>query len=214
MTEERLDIYDASGRPLGTATRAEAHRQGYWHRTLHCWLARRGSGALFVRFQRRHAAKDTYPGCFDVTAAGHLAAGETVREATREIEEELGVAAPFEALIPLGEVREERSFLAHGRRVVDREFSAVYGWLADLPLEALRPQPEEVAGIYEAELPALIALFEDEVAEIRAAGYAAAGDGRLLSERRLVRADAFVPRRHGYYSQTLRRLAEALGQPY
>ncbi|MDF2838037.1 MAG: hydrolase, partial [Paenibacillus sp.] len=100
MAEERFDIYDKDMNPIGTATRSETHANGYWHRSFHCWLIRRDGDRLLVRFQQRKPSKDTNPGCYDITAAGHLSAGETVRDAVREIEEELGVTARFEELLP------------------------------------------------------------------------------------------------------------------
>lgn len=69
MADELFDIYDEQLRPLGTATRAETHAKGYWHRSFHCWLTRREGNRRFVRFQLRQAGKDTNPGCYDITAA-------------------------------------------------------------------------------------------------------------------------------------------------
>lgn len=46
-----------------------------------------------VLMQRRAETKIAFPGCWDISAAGHVAAGETVEEtALREVHEELGVA--------------------------------------------------------------------------------------------------------------------------
>ncbi len=92
-SEERFDIYDEAEQHIGTASRSEVHAKGYWHRSFHCWLARRENSRQLVMFQLRHAHKDTFPSCFDITAAGHLEAGETMRDAAREIEEELGIHA-------------------------------------------------------------------------------------------------------------------------
>lgn len=177
MAEERFDIYDEQLQPLGTATRSETHARGYWHRTFHCWLTRREAGRQLVRFQRRQLGKDTNPGCWDITVAGHLAAGETLRDAVRELEEEIGVTAAYEELIPLFQVREEESGIVNGKPFIDREVSDVFALVCQTPLEALRLQPEEVAGVYEAELGELLALFRGETAELQARGVELAGDG-------------------------------------
>ncbi|WP_246469851.1 NUDIX hydrolase [Cohnella nanjingensis] len=152
---ERFDIYDEQGQWIGTATREETHAQGLWHRSFHCWLARRGEdGRTMVLFQRRTANKDTNPGCYDITIAGHLSAGETVEDAAREMEEEIGFSAPFERLTGFGTVREEDSGTARGVPYIDREVSAVFGCLTARSLDAFRLQPDEVAGLYEADAAA------------------------------------------------------------
>ncbi|WP_028612736.1 NUDIX hydrolase [Paenibacillus harenae] len=209
MAEELFDIYDWQLRPLGTATRAETHAHGYWHRTFHCWLTRREENRRFVRFQLRQAGKDTNPGCYDITAAGHLSAGETIRDAVRELEEELGVTAAFEQLIPLGQIREEASGEVNGALFIDREVSDVFGLVCETALTELRLQPEEVAGIYEADLDELIALFEGSLGEAAAIGAELDGNtGSLTPARRSVKASQFVPRDASYYVSVLRALRD------
>ena len=41
MAEELIDIYDEKMNLLGTATREQAHREGLWHTSFHCWIVRR-----------------------------------------------------------------------------------------------------------------------------------------------------------------------------
>ncbi|SFI73927.1 NUDIX domain-containing protein [Paenibacillus sp. UNC496MF] len=204
--EERFDIYDEHGVHLGTAPRSEVHARGLWHRSIHCWLARRDGDRKLVLFQQRSAGKDTFPGLFDITAAGHLAAGETMRDAAREIEEELGAAIPFEALIPLGEARKEAAGTAKGLAFVDREISGVYGFVYGEPLSALTLQREEVAGVYEAELEAMIALFENRTDRVRASGFRLGADGAPEDAETDVEAASFVPRPAAYYSGVFRDL--------
>jgi len=207
MREELFDIYDEELRPIGTAPRSEVHRQGYWHRTFHCWLTRREAERRYVLFQLRTMNKDTNPGCYDITAAGHLAAGETMREAVRELNEELGVQASFEQLIPLGQIREQAEGIVNGSRYTDREVSDVFALVTDAPLASLSLQPEEVAGVYVADLEQLLALFEGSLAELRVAGVEAQPEGGpLLHKERIVLRSQFVPRDLSYYVNTLKEL--------
>ncbi|WP_169085567.1 NUDIX hydrolase [Paenibacillus sp. PL91] len=207
MAEELFDIYDEHLNPLGTATRAETHAKGYWHRTFHCWLTRREGNRRFVRFQLRQASKDTNPGCYDITAAGHLAAGETIREAMRELEEELGVSAQFEQLISLGQVREDARGEVNGKPFIDREVSDVFALVCEVPLTKLRLQPEEVAGVYEADLDELIAMFEGSLSEVSALGVELVDQtDQLTSVSRFVQANQFVPREYSFYVNVLRAL--------
>ncbi|MBW5445452.1 NUDIX domain-containing protein [Cohnella sp. CFH 77786] len=171
QTTERFDIYDEAGHPIGTETREEVHTVGHWHRTFHCWLVRRDrEGRARILFQRRSERKDTNPGCYDITAAGHLTVGETPADAVRELEEELGLSVRFEELVPYGVVREEGSGEAGGRTYIDREISDVFGYVTDWPPGRFRLQEEEVAGLYEADADRLIAMMEGDEESVEAEG--------------------------------------------
>lgn len=207
--EELFDIYDDELRPIGVATRREVHAQGLWHRSFHCWLARPepSTGRLLVRFQKRASGKDTFPDHYDITVAGHLAAGETHRDAAREIDEEIGLAIPFDRLAFLFECRSERQGSARGVPFIDREISRVYAALSDTPLDRFRLQAEETAGIFEADAQGLIALFEGRIPELEAEGRVPAEDGcGLRPAARRVTAGQFVPRDPSYYLDVFRRL--------
>lgn len=206
--EENFDIYDEAGQWLGTAARSEVHAKGLWHRSIHCWVARRTQdGRLLVLFQQRHADKDTFPLYFDITAAGHLAAGETYEEASRELEEELGIRCDFAALLPLGEARKEMPGTAQGVPFIDREISQVYGHRYEGELHALRLQADEVAGVYEADLHDMIGLFEDRLAQVTANGVRLDPvTGALLEAAVTVTAEQFVTRPADYYAGVFRQL--------
>lgn len=81
---EYLDYYDENDNYLGFKSREDVHKEGLWHKTVHCWLYDLEG---YVYFQIR---KDT--GTFYTTASGHVLKGETVKEAfKREIFEEIGI---------------------------------------------------------------------------------------------------------------------------
>jgi len=209
---ELFDIYAIEGgepRPIGVAPRSEVHAKGLWHRSFHCWLARpdAATGRLLVRFQKRASGKDTFPDRYDITVAGHLAAGETHRDAAREIDEEIGLAIPFDRLTFLFECRSERAGEARGVPFVDREISRVYAVLRDEPLDAFRLQAEETSGIFEADARGLIALFEGRIPELEAEGRVP-GEGGLRPAIERVTADRFVPRDPSYYLEVFRRLLQ------
>ena len=86
---EIFDVVDAADRVIGRADRATVHRRGLPHRAVHI-LVFNERGQLFL--QKRSAAKDEFPRCWDSSAAGHLGAGEEYDMcAVRELEEELGL---------------------------------------------------------------------------------------------------------------------------
>jgi len=142
--DEKIDVRDEFGDPTGEVVwKSEAHRLGLWHRCFHCWISGSDSDGPYLLVQRRVAAKNTWPGYLDVSAAGHLAAGENTLDGLREVEEELGLKVEPERLVPLGLRRIEQEIPA-GR---DREFHDVFLLLDSTPPEDLRLQEEEVESV-------------------------------------------------------------------
>jgi isopentenyldiphosphate isomerase len=156
--DERVDVLDASGKKTGeVAWKSEAHRLGLWHRCFHCWIVSPGtpSGGPHLFVQRRASGKDTWPNRLDVTAAGHLGAGEeTFEGGLREVEEELGLKVETGELVPLGTRRSELEIPAG----LDREFQEVFLLVRSLFPKDLRPQEEEVAAVVRLRLDIVEAL--------------------------------------------------------
>ncbi len=144
MAEERLDVVDGSARPLEVAkSRAAVHRDGDWHTTVHVWIVNKNGEILF---QKRSPAKDSFPGMWDVSAAGHVSAGEsTIVAAQRETFQELGVKAAERELHRLCTVR--TASVQHNGTFVDNEFSEVFVMRKVLCIGALALQRAEVAGV-------------------------------------------------------------------
>jgi isopentenyldiphosphate isomerase len=87
--DELVDVVDDEDRVLRHATRAEMRRENLLHRAVYI-LVLNTAGALFVH--RRTPTKDVYPGYFDVTVGGVVAAGEDYDVAARrELAEEVGI---------------------------------------------------------------------------------------------------------------------------
>lgn len=144
--KEYLDIVDAAGLPTGQIVDREmAHAQGIWHRTAHLWLVRKQAGRLQVLLQKRAACKDSFPGCYDISSAGHIPAGvEFVQSAIRELQEELGITAQERALIRCGDRKAVWDGAFRGREFHDREYARVFLLWTDLPEDAFTVAPEEV----------------------------------------------------------------------
>jgi isopentenyldiphosphate isomerase len=113
--------------------------------------------------QRRAATKDTWPGYLDITAAGHLSAGEETLDGLREVEEELGLRVNPERLFPLGTRKIEQQIQAG----CDREFHDVFLLTDDTPPESLRLQEEEVEAVYRLDLDDVETLYETGSAPAR-----------------------------------------------
>ena len=87
-----FDVYRDRPEPTGeTMTRGETHALKRWHRSVHVWLVDPALGLLAL--QKRSPNKDTFPGRWDISAAGHIESGDESRPtAVRELAEELGGA--------------------------------------------------------------------------------------------------------------------------
>ena len=92
---ELLDIVDENGIPTGkTIERKIAHSEGIRHRTAHVWIIRKTDNGAEVLLQKRAMGKDSFPGRYDTSSAGHIQAGDEPEEsAIREMKEELGIDA-------------------------------------------------------------------------------------------------------------------------
>jgi len=89
--DEMFDIVNDNDEVIGRLPRRIVHRDGHKHRAVHI-LVFDSRGRIFL--QKRSAAKDTFPGAWDSSAAGHLESGEDYAAcAGRELREELGCCA-------------------------------------------------------------------------------------------------------------------------
>ena len=88
---ELLDVVDQNGMPTGEiVSREKAHAEGIRHRTSHVWLVRYRGGRSQILLQKRCENKDSWPGCYDISSAGHIPAGmDFIPSAIRELREEL-----------------------------------------------------------------------------------------------------------------------------
>jgi isopentenyldiphosphate isomerase len=186
--DELLDILDESGLPTGeVVAKSEAHRLGLWHRCFHCWICGSDAEGSYLLLQRRAGTKDTWPGYLDVTAAGHLAAGEETLDGLREVEEELGLLIEPERLVPLGTRRVEQEIPGG----CDRELHDVFLVFDATPPGDLRLQKEEVEAVFRLDLDDVRVLYETGSAP--AHEYAA---GRASATR--IHLAEFVPKEEGY----------------
>lgn len=141
---EQLDVVTPTGEYVETADRRAVHDQGRWHQVFHCLVIRSGTPARIV-LQRRHQDKAAFPGLLDLSATGHLHAGESPSEGVRELNEELGIGADGEALVPVG----VRLLADDDGEGANRERVHLFFLTDDRPLDEFRPEPTEVESLVE-----------------------------------------------------------------
>lgn len=146
---EYFDIVDEAGNPTGeTVERARAHREGIRHRTAHVWIFRKTGGRMEVLLQKRSSEKDSFPGCYDISSAGHIRAGDGfLASAIRELKEELGVDISQEDLHAVGLRVLDFDGTFHEKPFLDREVAMVFYLLCDLDVTAFHLQREEVESV-------------------------------------------------------------------
>ncbi|WP_203702578.1 NUDIX hydrolase [Asanoa iriomotensis] len=192
-----IDIFDGNHQPIGTFERVAAHKQGLWHHTFHCWIVGRAPAESegFVVLQLRSPSKKNYPNMLDITAAGHLEAGETPEDGVREIEEELGVAVESGSLLYLGI---KHDVMDENNGVRNREFSHVYLLRDDRPIDQYRLSEEEVSGLVRISIADGLALFSGEKGSVSCQAIRADSGGTANFERE-VHVEDLIPRVDSYY---------------
>ena len=146
---ELIDIVDENGIPTGeTIDRTLAHRTGTRHRTTHIWIVRRREGNIEILLQKRAKYKDSFPGCYDISSAGHIPAGvDFVASGLRELEEELGFTISEEELIECGIHCTYAENKFHGVPYVDNQVAKVFLLWKDKEIEELTLQEEEIESV-------------------------------------------------------------------
>ena len=143
---EFFDLLDENGKKTGRIKeRSLVHEDGDAHATVHIWVVRKTENGYDVLLQKRSANKDSFPGCYDISSAGHVAAGdEYLKTAVREMQEELGIAAKEKDLEYVGIHRGKITGRFYGREFKNYEISAVYVYDKPAEISELTLQEEEV----------------------------------------------------------------------
>ena len=165
---EFFDVRREDGSLTGEVKlRSLVHRDGDWHGTVHMWVVdRMPEGKYRLLIQKRSQDKDNFPGYCDISAAGHLAAGDDYDcAAGRELYEELGIRAEKGDLRFCFFITRDVETEFHGQKVVDRERAAVYLYEKPVDITKLRLQKEEVDEVFWISLEELEKILQDPTAK-------------------------------------------------
>ena len=147
---ELFDILNEDGSKTGAIKeRGVAHREGALHGTVHIWIVRENEKSGYdVLLQKRSNHKDSHPGCYDISSAGHISAGDEIMEsALRELWEELGLSVQPEQLELFGttHIKFEKTF--YGKRFRDNEISSDFVYRQPVDIDKLNLQESEVSEV-------------------------------------------------------------------
>lgn len=208
MEAELLKIFNEQHQEIGTATREEVHRKGYWHETFHCWLTSQENGVDYIYFQIRSPQKKDYPNMIDITAAGHLLATETVQDGLRELEEEIGIAVTFDELLSLGLLK----YCVTKENFIDNELAHAFLYRTEHSLEQFKLQEEEVSGIARATFESFCQLWSGAGSQedITLEGFEIDDAGNKVFFEQKVSKARFVPHEQVYYEQIIDQIQQQL----
>lgn len=125
---EVLDIMDADGRLCGVRPRTLVHKQGLRHAVVHLWVLEVRDGVPGLWMQRRALDRPLHPGRYDLSATGHISAGESPRQAVlREAYEECGLELSEQMLEQLPVTVNQR--YARNDGGMDDEIARLFLWV-------------------------------------------------------------------------------------
>lgn len=147
--KEYLDVIDDNGNLTGEIVdRKIAHEKGIRHQSSHIWFVRKKDGEIEILLQKRSADKESFPGCYDISSAGHLSSGEDFETAAvREVKEELGISIKKEDLIFCGDRNIVWDGEFNGNPFHDRQHSKVFIVWYDAEKETFQVDHEEVESV-------------------------------------------------------------------
>ena len=139
---EYFDVLNENGEFTGRiATREECHEKGLWHRAVYGFIFNQNGDVLL---QKRSKNKKLWPDLWDITAGGHVLAGEFGSQALiREIKEELDIGvAENEVKYLVGSI----SSNVKGN-IINNHFNECYIVTKDIDISKIKLQEDEVSDI-------------------------------------------------------------------
>ena len=160
---EFFDVLDENGQKTGKIKeRSLVHEDGDIHGTVHIWIRRKTKKGYDLLLQKRSMEKDSFPGCYDISSAGHISAGdEPLESAIRELSEELGIHATKDDLKYVGTHEGIATGHFHGRDFKNHEISSVYIYEEPVDIDKLKLQTDEVEDVIWIDFDELLAKIKN-----------------------------------------------------
>ena len=140
--EEKFDVLKENGEYEGRIeSRDDCHKYGFWHKAVAMFMINSKGQVLL---QKRSANKKLWPNMWDMTAGGHVLAGEFGFEAIiREIKEELGIDIGKNDITFIGSAISTKI----KNDIINKHFNEYYIINKDLDETTLKLQTEEVSDV-------------------------------------------------------------------
>lgn len=122
-------------------TREECHNKGFWHKAVAVYIINSKNQVLL---QKRSATKKLWPNLWDISAGGHVLAGEFGFQAIiREINEELGITIENKDIMFIG----GSTSINIKNDIINKHFNEYYIVNKDIEIANLKLQTEEVSDV-------------------------------------------------------------------
>lgn len=169
MSNELLDVYDENENFLETLPRDLVHEKGLWHKTTHCWLVKKPN---ILMFQMRAKTLNDNPGKLYTTASGHVAAGESLKDALkREVQEELGANIDTKKAELIHKGKYKADFITkNGKEFHDRALYHIFLLETDKSLNEFNFQDEELEGVFELPVNETLDIIKTEDGSVKVLG--------------------------------------------
>ena len=135
------ELIDENGQITGRVeTRKEVHKKGLWHKVIIVAIIDENGNILM---QQRADNKETNPGKWDISTAGHIESGQTSRKAAiREIKEELGIDINEDELIYIDTYKKQSKLKENYYSNHFFDFYIIK--MKEIPLDKIKMQKSEV----------------------------------------------------------------------
>lgn len=135
---EYFDVLDENGNKTGKVkTKENIIKDRDFYRIVNLWIINPKTKQILI--QKRSKNKDVSPNKWDLTAGGHVDAGETSLEAIiRETKEELGIDISSDKILKVFEIKHDK---------VKRNFVDVYLLEKDVSIKNIKLQYDELSDV-------------------------------------------------------------------
>lgn len=122
-------------------SREECHSKGFWHKAVAVYIINSKNQVLL---QKRSSTKKLWPNLWDISAGGHVLAGEFGFQAIiREIKEELGIDIEKNDITFIG----GSTSVNIKSDIINKHFNEYYIVNRDIEISDLKLQTEEVSDV-------------------------------------------------------------------
>lgn len=138
--EEYFDVLDENGEFTNKVeSRSKCHKEGLWHKAVALFIINSKNQVLL---QKRSANKRMWPNLWDITAGGHVLAGEFgFQSIIREIKEEIGIDINSNDITFIGASTSQNI----KNEIKNKHFNEYYIVNKDIDVSDLVLQEEEVS---------------------------------------------------------------------
>lgn len=159
--EEFFDVLTEDGEFAGRVeSRKNCHKYGLWHKAVALFIINSKNEVLL---QKRSANKRMWPNLWDISAGGHVLAGEFGFQAIiRELKEELGIEVEKNDITFLGasiSVNEKND-------VINKHFNEYYIVNKEVDTSKLKLQPEEVSEVKWVDKEKIVSMINNNYQDI------------------------------------------------